>query len=294
MAENQLTPYYIRWKDASHRLIPVMDHFSIRVTYPVEQQMSGTREAAPDPFDDPSLLDDPDPPETEVLEPEGDEPEPEGEIESEPGDDDPEPRRPTARQPRENATVRDLRARSQESERRVAEMERLLVALRNTPAQPSPAEQLRQQQEEQERLSLMQPHEVAQYFATRSEQRLTQQLQVIRRENAEANDRVAFEALQARDPIAKRFSADVEKVVAEQAAQGMTVRRELALNFVVGKAVRDRAVAAAAKQKPRGAARVAGQTVAAGGRAGGDTPSERGNRAGGLDALEARLANVKF
>ncbi len=155
---------------------------------------------------------------------------------------------------------------------------------------PDPAAAMRAQQEEQERLAMMAPHEVAQYFTAKSEQRLAAQLQAMQRQQADALDKIAFGGVKRENPIAAKYEAEVERLVAQEAAKGVTVQRETALAFVIGQAVLKNAPAAAKKQQAAAAKRVAGATVARGGAAADVSAEPRGRAANDLAALERRLA----
>ena len=198
-----------------------------------------------------------------------------------------------ARQPA-SETIRSLRSERQRAEQalrdatlRAEALERQIAAQNQ---RPDPAYLARQAQEEAERVSMMAPHEVAQYYASKTQYQLQQQIQFNQRQQMEALDRINFRATVAMDPLARRFEADVEAKVAEQAAKGLTVSREDALNWAAGKALRAKAAAAAKTQKVAGAARVAAQTTRRG-TAAGDVQNDAAAR--GMNskaALEKRLA----
>jgi len=159
-----------------------------------------------------------------------------------------------------------------------------------------PAEQARLAQIEQEQVAMMSPAQVAQYYAQKSEQNISHRLQQMQFGLQEQADRTAFGVLQQTNPLARKYAAEVEKVVAEQLRNGMTVRREVALKYVVGEKMMERAAAAGTRQGKAAAARVTGATVKPG-RGNGDASSDRGGRRGGDPSeaeLERRLGSVKF
>jgi glutamine phosphoribosylpyrophosphate amidotransferase len=142
-------------------------------------------------------------------------------------------------------------------------------------------------QREQERLAMMQPHELIAHFQEKTRQEMRQEMQQFRLESQEQTDRLAFASLKAREPIAARYEKDVEALVASERAAGRIVSREVALNFAIGKAIREKAPGQAATQRTAARARVASQTT----RPGNQSGSPRDNRPSGddLSSLEARL-----
>jgi hypothetical protein len=197
---------------------------------------------------------------------------------------------------RSNERVRRATAEAKEAKERAAELERQLTALRQPQSQgPSPADLARMQAEEAARLEMMQPHEQFQYLLNKQQQATMQQMAHFQRQQADQVDRMSFEARQARDPLAKKFASDVERLVTEQGALGFQVKRETALAYAVGQAVLAKASKATAKQRPAAAGRVAGNTVPANRGAGGDTRADRTARGGDdLSAIESRLKGVVF
>ncbi len=204
------------------------------------------------------------------------------------GDVEP-PARPARR---ENDSVRALRERAQAAEARALVYEQMLGQRNAAPQLPQndPVAAAAAQAAENERIMNMMPHEQAQYFANRAEQRVQQQIQALARQQQDALDRMHFDTIKATNKVAAKYESQVEKLVAEQAARGVTVPRKAALAYVLGEAVLARAPAAAAKQRQGAAERTAGATVRRGS-PGGDTAAEpRGNRGNDLAALERRLA----
>jgi len=206
-----------------------------------------------------------------------------------------EPREGLRSQPRrENDSVRALRERAQAAES-AAQQERIRAQayadqLAHFNQRPDPAALLRQQQEEQQRLEMMAPHEVAQYLAQKSEQRVAVQLQIMQRQQADAMDKIAFQGLKRDNPLANKYEKEVERLVAQEAAKGITVQRETALAFVIGEFVLKNAPAAAKRQAAAAAKRVTGNTVNPGGAAGDVASEPRGRSGNDLAALERRLA----
>lgn len=197
---------------------------------------------------------------------------------------------------RPNDTIRTLRAERQAAENLAREQALRLEALERAIQQqnrPDPAFQARQAQEEADRVAMMAPHEVAQYFANKSQQQMQQQMMQQHRQQIDALDRIDFRGQVATNPLAKKFESDVERVVAEQARNGFSIKREEALAYVVGKAMIAKAGTAAKGQRVAGAARVASQTTRRS-TPGGDVQNDAANRGGSKEALVKRLANVTF
>jgi hypothetical protein len=185
--------------------------------------------------------------------------------------------------------VQEALRKAKEAEERAAALERQL-SVRPRPAEPTAAQLAEQQRQEDERLSLMDPIQASRYLLDKQGRQFADQIAALRRETADSADRAAYQAMQASQPLAKKYAEDVERVVAEQAANGYQVKRSEALKWVIGNAFLNKASSETKKQKAAGAARVAGQTVSGRG-AGGDTaPEPRGRRNDdSLEALERRL-----
>ena len=205
---------------------------------------------------------------------------------------------PAPRRARQTASerVRESRAQVREANERAARLEREIAEIRAQQQRGPSAEEIRHQQAvEAERLSLMSPDERADYRIAQAEHRLRNEMQQTRLQLAEQADQSSFRALQATNPLARKYATDVEKVVADQKARGMIVNREVALKFVLGEKLYEKSMATGGKAKKAGAARVAAQTGNPG-RAAGQATSERGSRRGDDSeaALERRLAGVRF
>ena len=146
-----------------------------------------------------------------------------------------------------------------------------------------------------ERLSLMSPEERADYRVAQSEARLRNEMQQTRLMLQEEADRSAFRSLQSSNPLARKYAADVETVVAQQKSRGLTVSRETALKFVIGEKMFAKANAQTPKQKKAAASRIASASGRPT-RSAGAQGSERGSRGRdeSFEDLERRLANVVF
>lgn len=158
------------------------------------------------------------------------------------------------------------------------------------------AEQLRRSQEqasqhlteqqERERLALMQPEERMAYALDKQNREMQRKLQEMEFRTQNLTDKAAFEAKASIHPTYQKFQADVEEKFQELLAKGTPTDRETILKFMLG----ERALAAANPNKNRAAKtgqnRLAAQTVKPGS-AKGDAASQRA-KAG--DSPEKRLA----
>lgn len=198
---------------------------------------------------------------------------------------------------RASEAVRRAKAERDEARKQFSDLQREINEIRASQVNrgPSPEELARQQAEEAQRVSLMAPHEVAQYYATKAQTQMEQRLQMMQMSLQEQNDRASFTALQATDPLARKYADEVEKVVRDQQARGMIVSRDVALNYVIGQAMRKRAASASTRQGKAAAARVNGATAKSV-RANGDATADRGRMRGdmSIEALERRIGDVKF
>lgn len=191
---------------------------------------------------------------------------------------------------RANNRVQTALKRAEEAERKANEAQTRLDAFLAAQGQrqPDPIALARQQQEEAERVALMSPAEQAQYYVQQSQRQMVGQMAQMQRQTQDQLDRIAFQNLQATNPVAKRFAAEVEKTVAEEARKGSMLPREVALAYVIGKHVLENGGKAAGKQRAAGAARVQAQTTRRGAP---QSDLARGNTSNDLSALERRLAN---
>lgn len=140
---------------------------------------------------------------------------------------------------------------------------------------------------EAQRLALMTPDERIEYRFQQSEERNARTQRALQMQIAEGNDRAAFMASIANDPVGKKFSDKVEQLFQEQLRRGNFVPREALLNHEIGAAARRRAQQAAPKQRQQAQRRVQQQTT----RAGNGRGDVAANRRGG-QSIEDRLADV--
>lgn len=158
-----------------------------------------------------------------------------------------------------------------------------LKAQRAQPAMPDP-------EIERIRMDAMSPEERLEYKFEKSQQENRRELNAMQFRLAAESDRASFNATLAQSPKLSRFKEEVEHVHMEQLRKGAPVDRETILNFVVGKAVRERMAGGAGKQGKQAGARVARQQTRAG-----DSRGDQGSRGSGRrgdKSLEDRLAGV--
>jgi hypothetical protein len=138
-------------------------------------------------------------------------------------------------QGRTGSEVDDYRRRAEEAEARMS-------AYREVYSQGL-TERQRSQQEaaERERIMNMTPEERLVYAAEQQEIRLQRIAADAERRIADANDRAAYAAMKAANPIAAKYEKEVEKRIQDARAQGYNYSRELMLTFIAG----EKALAAA-------------------------------------------------
>lgn len=221
-----------------------------------------------------------------------------GQVEGAQGDAQGDEGHVAAARSRASQRIQKEIARRKEIEQKYSTLEREIAEIRaaQQAPRPDPAEQQRLAQIEAEQVALMSPAQVAQYYAEKTRREMQAERQQDRAFLQEQNDRANFTALQATDPLARKYADEVERVVQEQKRNGMTVSREVALNFVIGQAMRKRAGAAGTRQGKAAAVRVSGAQTRPG-RTNGDASGDRGGRrSGDLNEadLERRLGNQVF
>jgi hypothetical protein len=253
--------------------------------------MSEERVAEGDDVDDLGIIDD-------LLGPPPEDPDDELGPESQPtpGSEEPEQNAPASRA---NRTIRAMQARLKAEADEKAQLRRqidqLLSQTRPPPAPPpDPYLAERQRQQEQERLAMMQPHEIAAY----TEQKLRTEFNGTRLQDQvtlrDEIDRLMFGQLKTRDKLAERFSDQVETLLISARQQGMNPSREIILNALVGQEVRQKAQRQADGLRRRGARQIAAQTTQPG--AGRSTAPASGNRRQATEdsdeAMMERLRNT--
>lgn len=206
--------------------------------------------------DDLDILDD-------LLGVEPDEAEPEAEAPAEEETEaEPQPRQP--RTQRRIVALRD-RLRQQETENRELRNRLLQTPVQQPVQQVDPYRQAEMERIEAERVAQMMPHEQAQHYARKSEERFQQQLLRSNLETRDMLDRQLFVQLAQQEPMAARLQTEVENTLQQARAQGMNPTREAIYNLLIGQEVRSRAKKQTETQRRRGRAQIAAQTTQPGG-----------------------------
>lgn len=190
-----------------------------------------------------------DPPEDDL---EDDEP-PEDDLDEdldddEAGDED----EPPARQPsRGESRQAKLARENKEIRERTERLERELAEVRGQRQQAQTAETPEQRTA---RLANMEPWERTEYLRQEGEQRIQNELARIRFESQDNADKVAFDALAARSPVAAKLKDEVEKRLREMRATNMTAPRETILKYLIGERALGNAGRATGKARKAAAA----------------------------------------
>jgi hypothetical protein len=198
---------------------------------------------------------------------------------------------------RENRTIRALRARLKTDQDEKAQLRRqidqLLSQTRPPPAPaPDPYRQAEFVRQEQERLAMMQPHEIAAYTEQKLRNEFNQQLMNGQMQTRDLIDRQMYDQLKTRDSLAERFSGQVEDLLAAARSQGMNPTREVLLNALVGQEFRQKAQRQIETARRRGARQIAAQTTQPGGGRNGAADTRRTRREDPEAGLDERLRSV--
>jgi hypothetical protein len=200
------------------------------------------------------------------------------------------------REPRENRTIRAMRARMKQQEednRRLrANVDNLLSTSRQ-PA-PDPYRNAEAQRLEAERVAQMMPHEQAQYYAGQAEQRMQNQLLRARIEVGDIIDKQNFAAVQREEPLARRWSSQIEEMLGQARQQGSNPTREALYNQLLAQQVRDRTKKDGDRQRAAGRRAIARETTQPGGGRSTVAPARRNGAADDYDAVVDRLRNTRL
>ncbi len=209
----------------------------------------------------------------------------EAEIDEPDEADDPEDQEdePPARQPTrgENRVAKATREAA-EAKREAAELKARLAALEQRGTQPSPEAQ----RERQQRLADMEPLEREVFLM--KEDRAAEKFQT-----QDRLDKMAFDALCARNPAASRLQSKVESELAALRGRGQNVDREVMLKFVIG----EQALANGARATNKTAKAAAGRRAQQAARPGsprGDTPAADRREINTKAARDKRLADYQL
>ena len=223
----------------------------------------------------------------EEAEPEGDDAE--GEEESEEasgeGEGETEPERPSR--------GANLRHRAQEAERRAAELQERVERLERAGTGRQTADDAaREEQEFRRSLEMLTPEERAEKITARAERRMENRLAQTQFTLVDQNDKSAFDARAATDPVYRRYQDRVETELAAMRRNGMNVPRERLLAFLIGQDALKRRGEAGGRQRKRTEQERARQTPKA---AGGGRSDARATAKGKQPKTAAeRLEDVTF
>lgn len=151
-----------------------------------------------------------------------------------------------------------LANRTREAEERALRAERAVEELRRNNQTVSQQEQERQ---ERERYALMTPDEQIRYDLRRAEERSQNAFRQMQLQMHEQNDFNNFNSIIQRNPRLEKYKDEVLRTAQGLRTQGNYVPREMILDYLIGKEVREKGLQAAGKQAQRGKQRIASQTV---------------------------------
>ena len=171
-------------------------------------------------------------------------------ADAEAGEGEPPARSPASdeAQPRGSARFQKLASENREYRERLERLER---DRENERQQWQRQQQQATEAQERDRLALMTPEERAEYRITQYERRTDARLQQFQLQSAMQNDKVAFEAKAAVNPVYRRMQTAVEDMFQEQVRKGQPTDRETIFFHLLGK----QAANGAANPKPRREAR---------------------------------------
>jgi hypothetical protein len=205
-----------------------------------------------------------------------------------------EPRDVTPPRGRARDTIRTLRQRSQEAERRTADLQRQVDELR-TSRQPAfdPAAAQRAEAEEIERISMLPPAEQTAAIIEKVRRESRQQAAQIELRNFDRSDISAWSAAKRDDPHARRLDTEVERILNLRRQNGdYSLDRVTIFDALRGKEIRERRATVAPRQRAAARRRVAGQTTRPN-RVGGDVSRSGRNERNEDAAREDRLKNIR-
>lgn len=165
---------------------------------------------------------------------------------------------------RSRDTIRTLRARSQEAERRLKDLDSQLQELRSRPAQQQtdPYAAQRAAEAERELLATYTPEQISQHFYQKGMQQTAQALNALRIEGLDRSDKSAFESRCERSPARAALASEVEKQAQAYLRQGQMANREDIFAYLFGKeALRKAEQGQSSRQRGQAQRRVAAQTT---------------------------------
>lgn len=160
-------------------------------------------------------------------------------------------------------TIRTLRQRSQEAERRQADLQRQVDDLRNQ-RQPAydPAAAARAEADDIERISMLPPAEQTAALLAKVRREQQQAATQIELRSFDRSDNANWRDIQRTEPSARRLAPEVERILNLRRQQGdFSLGREDIYNHLYGKELRERRATAAPKQRTAAQRRLQGQTT---------------------------------
>lgn len=215
----------------------------------------------------------------------------EDEVEPDDPVDDLDEDEPPARQPsRGDNRVSAATKIAAEAKARADNLEREMAALRAQIA--SPAQPRETQAQINERLAQMEPWERTEYFRQQDAANFNATLQRIEFNAQESADKVAYDALSSRHPIAGKLKDEVEQRLTEMRKGGTTAPRETILKYLIGERALANAGRAGGKAKRSADANRDRQTTRPANGRGDTTAPDR--RSGNASARDKRLENLQI
>lgn len=153
------------------------------------------------------------------------------------------------RQERERAEQE--RERAEAAERRAEEAERRAAAAE---AAAQERERARSEAEERAAMEAMSEEQRATYLVAKNQKRLEGQFQQLARSQQDGTDRVGFNAILQANPQFKKYQAEVERMAREVANAGGFLSREVILDTLIGRDLRNGS--AGKKQREEGRERI--------------------------------------
>jgi hypothetical protein len=199
---------------------------------------------------------------------------------------------PPNREHRRIQALRETRKRAEEEARQLrAELDRLRTQQPMPQPQADPYRAAEEARREAEQVALMTPHEVAAYYANKSEQRMRRELADYQARFGDLLDKQSFEAVKARWPAARQMASEVESALITLRSQGQNFPREVIFRQIWADKALARAEKQEAQQRTAARRRVASQTTRPGSPRNGAAPQQR-PRDDSDEALIQRLKNT--
>lgn len=227
-----------------------------------------------------------DPPEDDPEDEDAEEPDEDQDDEASGEGDDPPPKKS-----REEGRVATLARETKEAKAQTAKLENEMAALRLQVQQNQAPRET--QDQFNARIAQMEPWERTEYLRQLDSQATNAKLTKIEFDAWDRGDKLSYDALANREPIAAKLKDDVEKLVLERRAAGQNVDRETVLKFLIGERALANKGRATGKAQRTATANRDRQTARPGN---GRADAQTGDRRGGNDAAARakRLADIEI